>query len=117
MKNKIIILSTILFILLLLLLLARYINFSSDSDVPIENIKSNDITYTEDLRNRLIERDKNFKLTNEQLNQQLEIIDEMYNDWLINATEDTYYKPLEWCSRETERCFSIRETYLFNFNF
>ena len=78
---------------------------------------NNDDNYIDDLIIRLKEAKYSWVYNNNELISKLNIIDEMYGDWLINISDKTFYSPLSDCSRKVSTCFSVRETYLFNFNF
>jgi len=117
-----------IYVILIVILLwtGSYFVFDSDvakiwnensTQISFDDISNKNENYLVDLMVRLTDNDVNLKLSIEQLDKKLDIIDNMYNEWLINASKNTYYSPLVWCSRTTNKCFSIRETYLFNFNF
>lgn len=85
--------------------------------ISINEKKGLEKIYLEDLILRLKVSEYSLKFNTEELIDKLKTIDAMYEEWLINASENTYYWGLNDCSRKTDVCFSIRETYLFNFNF
>jgi len=113
MNKRIVIISIflILFILFWFFLLKnkKAYNFTIEDSISISE------EYIFDLKNRLYVVNFSENIEDSLLKKKLYYIDKIYKDGLINISEKLYYMPKDLCWKKV--CFSIRETYLFNFNF
>lgn len=88
--------------------------FKNSNQLNIEDYTSMSDRYISELQSKISNIKEPIILSDSELRWKLNYIDSLYNDWLINASESTYYLPSKDCKSP---CLSVRETYLFNLNF
>lgn len=88
--------------------------FSPKKELALREYEETTEIYLVDLKARLEVAGWDSKVSIESLKEKLIMIDEMREDGLINISNELYYLPGE-CNSNV--CFSIREQFLFNFNF
>jgi len=119
--NKKILFISILLILVFLVVIISYIFIYkwNQNNLSLKDYTENTTKYLNNLNSRL--QKVNYSENNSENNDfsellyKLKYIDGMYKEGLINASVETYYLLEKNCKKKI--CFSVRETYLFNFNY